>query len=207
MPAERLRLTLIQLLESAERALSDSETHARSYIVEAAILLRQEEARSRSASKDCDYASSGRLLRWQMQLIAKYVQANPARRIAVANLATLVGLSASHFSFAFRATTGVSPHTYVTRHRIHRAQALMLSTERTLSEIALDCGLADQAHLTRLFKFHVGETPATWRRMHRALQEDTAVPGAPTGAVLLRASGMSIPDIPSRQDFHEYDKT
>jgi AraC-like DNA-binding protein len=40
----------------------------------------------------------------------------------------------------------------------------MLSTMRPLSEIAVDCGLADQAHLTRLFRKIVGESPAAWRR-------------------------------------------
>jgi AraC-like DNA-binding protein len=164
MPAECLRLTLIELLESAERALSVSETPARSYIVKAARLLREEDAWSRTGSTG-----------------SRYVEANAARRIVVANLATVAGFSVRHFSFAFRATTGISPHTYVTRYRIQRAQALMLSTQRTLSEIALECGLADQAHLTRLFKFYVGKTPASWRRMQRAFQKDTAVHDAPTG--------------------------
>jgi AraC family transcriptional regulator len=181
MPAECLRLTLIELLESAERALSVSETPARSYIVKAARLLREEDAWSRTGSTGSDYPSTGRLLRWQMQRITRYVEANAARRIVVANLATVAGFSVRHFSFAFRATTGISPHTYVTRYRIQRAQALMLSTQRTLSEIALECGLADQAHLTRIFKFYVGKTPARWRRMQRAFQKDTAVHDAPTG--------------------------
>jgi AraC family transcriptional regulator len=33
-----------------------------------------------------------------------------------------------------------------------------------LSEIAAECGMADQAHLTRLFRGIVGESPAAWRR-------------------------------------------
>jgi len=40
----------------------------------------------------------------------------------------------------------------------------MLSTNKPLSEIAAECGLADQAHLTRLFRKVVGESPAVWRR-------------------------------------------
>ena len=44
----------------------------------------------------------------------------------------------------------------------------MLSTDAPLSEIALDCGLADQAHLSRLFRRIVGETPRAWRRARSA---------------------------------------
>jgi AraC-like DNA-binding protein len=40
----------------------------------------------------------------------------------------------------------------------------MLSTAKPLCDIAIECGLADQAHLSRLFRKVVGETPAAWRR-------------------------------------------
>jgi AraC-like DNA-binding protein len=52
----------------------------------------------------------------------------------------------------------------VIRRRVERAQGLMLSTDAPLSAIALDCGLADQAHLSRLFRRIVGESPRAWRR-------------------------------------------
>jgi AraC-like DNA-binding protein len=57
-----------------------------------------------------------------------------------------------------------SPHGYIIRRRVERAQGLMLSTARPLRDIAAECGLADQAHLTRLFRRIVGESPAAWRR-------------------------------------------
>jgi AraC-like DNA-binding protein len=47
---------------------------------------------------------------------------------------------------------------------MERAQGLMLSTDKALSEIAAECGLADQSHFTRLFRRFVGESPAAWRR-------------------------------------------
>jgi AraC family transcriptional regulator len=40
----------------------------------------------------------------------------------------------------------------------------MLTTEDPLSQIALACGMADQAHLSKLFRRGVGETPSAWRR-------------------------------------------
>ncbi len=84
--------------------------------------------------------------------------------IRSSELATLVRLSPAHFSRAFRNSFGCSPLEYVTRRRMERAQGLMLSTDTPLSQIALDCGLADQAHFSRLFRRVVGETPRAWRR-------------------------------------------
>jgi AraC family transcriptional regulator len=156
---------LLELLESAEQALSPVDGPARAYIVRAARLLREVQSPRRRPSP-ASVQRAG-LLRWQIQRVARFIAANFSRRIVVADLAAAAGLSVSHFSFAFRSTTGTSPHMYVARYRIQRAQELMLLTERTLSDIALECGLVDQPHLTRLFGLHVGETPATWRRMQR----------------------------------------
>jgi AraC-like DNA-binding protein len=82
----------------------------------------------------------------------------------VDELAGLVPLSVSHFCRAFKETFGDTPHMYIIRLRLELAQSLMLATEDPLSQIALASGLADQAHLTKLFRRVVGETPGAWRR-------------------------------------------
>jgi AraC-like DNA-binding protein len=48
------------------------------------------------------------------------------------------------------------------------AAECMLNTDAPLSEIALRCGLADQAHLCKVFRQFTGQTPAAWRRVRRA---------------------------------------
>jgi AraC-like DNA-binding protein len=44
----------------------------------------------------------------------------------------------------------------------------MAGVANAVAEIALACGLADQSHLTKLFRRLVGSTPAVWRREQRA---------------------------------------
>ncbi|WP_367571972.1 helix-turn-helix transcriptional regulator [Pseudorhizobium pelagicum] len=70
-------------------------------------------------------------------------------------------------SAAFRVSFGTSPHDYICRRRIDQAKHLMITTETPLSEIALDCGFADQSHLSRVFRRLTGHTPAAWRRVMR----------------------------------------
>jgi transcriptional regulator GlxA family with amidase domain len=106
----------------------------------------------------------GGLSPWQIRKVTSHVDANLDRPIKNEELASLVRLNASHFGRAFRNSFGEPPHEYVIRRRVERAQGLMLSTEASLSDIALDCGLADQSHLTRLFRRIVGESPRAWRR-------------------------------------------
>jgi AraC family transcriptional regulator len=101
---------------------------------------------------------------WQIRRVLVFIDANLDTSIKNKDLAAIARLSVFHFNVAFRNSVGDSPHEYIIRRRMERAQGLMLSTEMSLSEIAAECGLADQAHLTRLFHRVVGESPAAWRR-------------------------------------------
>ena len=102
----------------------------------------------------------------QLELVTTVIVAKIAEPISVSMLSSIVGLSRSYFSHAFRRTMGLTPHAHVVRLRIERAIALMAHTEASLSEIALAAGFADQSHFSRAFRRLTGVTPAHWRRAH-----------------------------------------
>jgi AraC-like DNA-binding protein len=120
----------------------------------------------------------GGLAPWQVRKIAAHVQANLHRPILNEELAGLTRLTTGHFGHAFRKSVGDSPHAYVIRRRIERAQQLMLATATPLSQIALECGLADQAHLSRLFRRLVGERPRDWRQARMSAEAACAGVGS-----------------------------
>ena len=106
----------------------------------------------------------GGLASWQIRRVAEHVEAWLAGPVTVETLAEIVRLSTGHFCRAFKVSVGETPHNFLIRRRVRRAQSLMLRTRDPLSQIAIACGLTDQAHLTRLFRRRVGETPLNWRR-------------------------------------------
>jgi AraC-like DNA-binding protein len=108
----------------------------------------------------------GGLAPWQRRRIEHYLEAHLEETINVEMLAEALPLSISHFCRAFKETFGETPHAHIMRLRFERAKHLMLSTQEPLSQIALACGLADQAHLSKLFRRRLGESPSTWRRRH-----------------------------------------
>lgn len=112
-------------------------------------------------------AIRGGLAPWQAERVRRHVEKNYAGRIGLDELAQMARLSNSYFSAAFRVTFGTSPHEYVSRRRVEQAMHMMLNTESPLSEIALDCGFADQSHLSRVFRRITRQTPAAWRRLAR----------------------------------------
>lgn len=87
---------------------------------------------------------------------------------SIAEIAIECSLSRAYFIRAFARTTGRTPHQWLLEQRIEQARQLITTTNMTLSEIALDCGFADQSHLSRVFLKVVGVSPSVWR--HGALR-------------------------------------
>jgi len=168
-----IRSAMTELCAAIRSALDDERGTAEESLRRAAEILQQMGATQAAARE----AVRGGLSPWQIRKVTSHVEAHLDRTIRNDDLATLVRLNPSHFGRAFRNSFGEPPHEYVIRRRVERAQGLMLSSDAPLSEIALDCGLADQAHLSRLFRRVVGETPRAWRR---------ARSGAPGEAVATR---------------------
>jgi len=151
---------MAELCSAIRSALDDERRTAEESLRRAAEILQQMEE---TAAAVPEQARSG-LAPWQIRKVSSHIEAHLDRPIRNGELATLVRLNSSHFGRAFRNSFGEPPHEYLIRRRVERAQGLMLSTDAPLSEIALDCGLADQSHLTRLFRRIAGESPRAWRR-------------------------------------------
>lgn len=109
-------------------------------------------------------ATTGGLAPWQVKKVKQYIDERISHGIPLDELAEQVRLSTSYFSAAFKSTFGVPPHNYVVFCRVEHAKQRMLTSNAPLCEIALDCGLADQSHLSRVFRRVTGTTPSAWRR-------------------------------------------
>jgi AraC family transcriptional regulator len=96
--------------------------------------------------------------------VLSYIEANVGADITVDDLAREVAISADHFGRLFRQVIGQTPHQFLMSYRVERARRLLTDAQRTLSEVALACGFADQAHFTRVFKQATSETPGTYRK-------------------------------------------
>lgn len=94
----------------------------------------------------------------------EYVLENIDRSIRVDDLANLVGMSKSHFSRAFKSATSRSPMGFVSFLRVEEAARLLTETDYQIGKIAVMCGFADQAHLTRTFQRLRNVSPSQFRR-------------------------------------------
>ena len=113
---------------------------------------------------------------WQARCIQGYIAANLHGTIRVMDLVRVVQFSPHRFDRVFKESFGCTPHQYVMRKRIERAQSLLLMSNDSLSRIAAECGFVNQSHLSNLFRKVVGETPGKWRRIHARRHEDESRP-------------------------------
>jgi AraC family transcriptional regulator len=162
--------SVVDLLNTANRQLDVNREAARASISRASSLLWVEI--NKDFERDPTRPNRRALLGWQIRRVREYVDAHLGKRILVSDLSALVQRSEAHFARAFKKTFGVGPHAYVLRRRVDKASRLMLVSDDTLSDIALACGMNDQAHLCKVFRQVTGHTPAAWRRERRAV--DTA---------------------------------
>jgi len=103
----------------------------------------------------------------QLQAVLRLVEDDLAAPLAVADLAARAAVSPFHFSRLFRAATGATPHQYVLQRRLAHARDLLVRTDLPLGQVAARCGFADQSHLTRHVRRHLGRTPAVLRAAAR----------------------------------------
>jgi AraC family transcriptional regulator len=168
---------VIALLDVAIGHL-DREEAAHGAILEATSLLRRQ-VDPQPVEGTADDGKE-RLLAWQARKVLDYIDRHITSRVLVADLCALVWRSEAHFSRSFRGTFGYSPHAFVIRRRVELAAKHMLQTDMSLSDIALECGFVDQAHLCKHFRVVTGQTPAAWRRAK----------GGTQGAHMERADGL-----------------
>jgi AraC family transcriptional regulator len=107
---------------------------------------------------------AGGLAPWQLRRACDAMQSELHVNHSVGAMAAACGVSSSHFAQAFKESTGLAPHQWLTRRRVDRARELLTQTKMDLAEIALACGFVDQSHFSRVFARIEKQSPGRWRR-------------------------------------------
>ncbi len=160
--ANHLVVSLVQLLENAKFGSERDRQEAENSIAKVSAIFAG--ASSISPKHSVGPSQAGGLAPWQVLRLQGFIDGRIDQYMSVSELSQVVRLSSSHFARAFKRTFRETPHNYVLRRRVAHAKTLLNSTMTPLQVIALDCGFSDQAHLCKIFKRFVGETPASWRR-------------------------------------------
>jgi RpiB/LacA/LacB family sugar-phosphate isomerase len=103
----------------------------------------------------------------RLQRVFSHIRENLAAELSVTELAGVVGMSQYYFSKLFKMSTGTTPHQYIMRQRVERAQECLRESKLALAEIASKVGFETQSHFTSVFRRLAGVTPKHYREMHK----------------------------------------
>lgn len=112
-----------------------------------------------------DESKSGEMLKEKKSAMKRleqaisYIDHHYSEKITLDEVAAAAYMSSNYFSFYFRKVTGISFSEYVTRIRISHARELLRDTDKSVTEIAMECGFHNISNFYRLYKKQVGKPP------------------------------------------------
>ena len=151
--AKLLAAEAAQPLDPAHSAMVDALERAIAIAV-----LRGHSTLGRPAPRDPLRTAPARIRR-----VLDYVREDTSSASTLKEMASIAGLSPTHFGRAFRATTGMPPHKYLQDLRMERARRLLETTKLSITQIALECGFEQSTSFATSFKKLVGVSPRMWR--------------------------------------------
>lgn len=149
---------------ASERTVCDANSASEAINEIRALFKQSTPARAAPNIKRPVALSRGGLAPWQAKRACERLESDLGGKLPLEKIAAEFDLSVSHFSRAFRISTGLPPHQWLLRQRVGAAKQLMMVRDLPLSEIAMSAGFANQSHFTRVFSAVVGVSPGIWRR-------------------------------------------
>lgn len=98
------------------------------------------------------------------KLIIQFIEEHYKENIKMEQLADKFGFSKEYFSRSFKKYMNINYKDYLTKRRLLEAEQLLRTTDRQISDIALECGFIDIKMFYSAFKKEYGSTPSTYRK-------------------------------------------
>lgn len=108
----------------------------------------------------------------RLRIMLTYLQENYTSPVTLDGLAARAGISRGECCRYFRRMTGQTPFQYLTQYRVRRSLRLLEETDRSIADIAQDCGFSAQSYYTYCFRNLLDTTPGRYRAAKRAESSD-----------------------------------
>ena len=100
----------------------------------------------------------------RLRTALEYLQSHLSEPDALQKVCERLCVSLRQCQRLFRVAMGCSPSEYLTELRLRRAATLLVSSNLSVSEIALEVGYLSLSHFSRVFRERFGKTPRAFRQ-------------------------------------------
>lgn len=110
----------------------------------------------------------------RLNRVLTYIDQHYKEKVTLQTMAEQEHLSLHYFSHFFTRKIGIPFQKYLTLIRLEKAQAELIGSEKSITEIALDCGFANVKLFNKYFKEKYGCTPSAYRESSMAVDPNKA---------------------------------
>ncbi len=96
-----------------------------------------------------------------------YLQEHFSEQISLKDIANAAELSEKYFGEYFKNVTGETPIQYLNKYRIEKSAEALREDEKSITEIALECGFNDLSYFIKTFRKHYGTSPGNYRKQKK----------------------------------------
>lgn len=104
-----------------------------------------------------------------LKKLVEYIENNIQENLSLKKLAEFSGLSPNYLHMLFTKTMNITLNEYITMLRIEKAKGCLVTTDSSVSEIALECGFENIPYFSYVFKRLVNASPSQFRKKYRYL--------------------------------------
>ena len=116
------------------------------------------------AAAEASYAEHHREYTAEIDIVTDFIKDNYSENITINDMLDRVHMSRYHFIRVFKRIMGTTPYSYLTSYRINMSKRMLRLTDKSIAEIAEDCGFLDTSNFITHFKKHVGVKPMKYRK-------------------------------------------
>lgn len=104
------------------------------------------------------------MYRMSVNKALEFLNEHYAEKISVHDMATAANCSVSHFSRIFKEETGIAPSDYIMKISLDYAKRMLRSYEKTLTQIAIDCGFNSSSYFSYCFSRAFNISPSDFKK-------------------------------------------
>lgn len=105
--------------------------------------------------------------------VKSYINTHFDEELSLQDMADAIRVSPYHLAHVFKDETGYSPKQYLLRRRLGEAQTLLISTRRSVTDIALEVGFGNPSHFNSMFSKYIGMSPSRYRESYINAEDPT----------------------------------
>lgn len=154
----------VSLFEAMRHGADDLYAETTASWIAVHLLCRYGPRQNSEDRRTAEVLTDARLAR-----VIEYMSCHFADALTLERLAAEACISKYHFVRLFRERVGQSPHRYLIELRLDAAQRMLISTELSITEIAVECGYSTAEHFATVFARRFGMSPTSFRMSNNVL--------------------------------------